>query len=137
MAIPGDWFRILDNREGIAFMNLRLMARRTPAMVKLARIEARTKTINGMRRLTFVLFCAAAGFVCVAMALPQRSKLDEMEARLENAKKREVLALADRDNHLIEHRAVREDPAYLEVQARDRLGLYREGEKVLKFRRER
>lgn len=113
------------------------MARRTPAMLKLTRIEQRTKLIDGVRRLVFVVFCAVAGFVCVAMALPQRKHLDELEVQLEQAKKREILALADRENQLTENRAVREDPAYLEVQARDRLGLYREGEKVLKFSRDR
>jgi cell division protein FtsB len=106
-------------------------------MVKLTRIEARTKLIDGVRRLVFVVCCSVAGFICVAMALPQRTKLDEMEARLETAKHREILALADRENHLTENRAVREDPAYLEVQARDRLGLFRSGEKVLKFRKDR
>jgi len=104
-------------------------------MGKLARMEARTKAIDGIRRMVFVVFCAAAGFVSVAIALPHRTKLAEMEIRLASAKKREVAALADRENQFTEHRAVREDPAFLEVHARDRLGLYREGEKVLKFRK--
>ena len=106
-------------------------------MVKLARIEARTKTINSLRRLTFVIFCGAVGFVCVAIALPQRKKLDEMEGRLESVKRRELVVLANRENQATEHQAVREDPAFLEVHARDRLGLYREGEKVLKFQKDR
>lgn len=118
-------------------MGLRLMARKTPAMVKLARIEARTKTINGLRQFVFVVFCAAGGFLCVAMALPQRDKLEDMETRLEDAKRRETLALEERDNYLTENRAIKEDPAFLEMHARDRLDRYREGEKVLKFRKER
>ena len=116
-------------------MGSQFMAKKTPAMVKLARIEARTKTINGIRQFVFVVFCAAAGFICVAMALPQRDKLEDMESRLEDAKRRETLALEERDNYLTENRAIKEDPAYLEVHARDRLDRYREGEKVLKFRK--
>lgn len=104
-------------------------------MGKLARIETRTKAIDSLRRMVFVVFCAAAGFTCVAMAFPHRQKLGEMEIALEEAKRRELLALADRDNMVTEHKALREDPAFLEVHARDRWGLYREGEKVLKFRK--
>ena len=130
-------FVFLTNSVALDLMGLRLMARKTPAMVKLARIEARTKTINGLRQFVFVVFCAAGGFLCVAMALPQRDKLEDMETRLEDAKHRETLALEERDNYLTENRAIKEDPAFLEVHARDRLDRYREGEKVLKFRKER
>lgn len=109
------------------------MAASKPVMGKIARIEARTRAIDSLRRLVFVVFCAACGFTCVAMAFPHRDKLDEMEARLKDAKQREQMALADKENMNTEHKALREDPEYLEIHARDRLGLYREGEKVLKF----
>jgi cell division protein FtsB len=111
------------------------MAVKIPVMGKLARIEARTEAFNSLRRMLFVVFCAASGFTCVAMAFPHRQRLDEMEQSLKEAKVREQLALADRDNMLTEHKALREDPEFLEVHARDRWGLYREGEKVLKFRK--
>ncbi len=113
------------------------MAKKRPLMVKLARAEARTRAFDGMRRMIFVVFCAAAGFVCVAMAKPQRDKLAEVEERLKDAQHRETIAFADRDNLKTEHRALREDPAFLEMHARDRLGRYREGERVLKFSKER
>lgn len=113
------------------------MAKKKPLLAKLDRIEARTRVIDSLRRLVFVVFCAAAGFVCVAMAMPQRTKLMEVESRLEDARRRETIAMADRENLKTEHRALREDPAYLEVHARDRLGRYREGEKVLKFSKDR
>jgi cell division protein FtsB len=109
------------------------MAKKRPQMVKLARIEARTRAFDALRRGVFVVFCAAAGFVCIAMAMPQREKLLQVEARLKDAQRRESIAMADRENLRTEHRALREDPAYLEVHARDRLGRYREGERVLKF----
>lgn len=78
----------------------------------------------------------AIGFVVVATAFPQRRALEKLEAKLELAKQREAAVLADREYHQIEHRALREDPTFLEIHARDRLDYYREGERILKFRTE-
>ena len=78
----------------------------------------------------------AIGFVVVATAFPQRRALEKLEAKLELARQREAAVLADREYHQIEHRALREDPAFLEIHARDRLDYYREGERILKFRTE-
>lgn len=104
--------------------------------VKLTRLEARTRMIDGAGRMVFVAFCVAIGFVVVATAFPQRRALDKLEAKLELAKQREATVLADREYHQIEHRALREDPAFLEIHARDRLDYYLQGERVLKFRGE-
>lgn len=102
--------------------------------VKLTRLEARTRVIQGAGRVTFVVFCMAIGFVVVATAFPQRRELEKLEAKLHLAKERESGILADREYHQIEYRALKEDPAFLEIHARDRLDYYREGERVLKFR---
>ena len=112
------------------------MAKRSMASVKLTRLEARTRVIQGAGRIVFVVFCIAIGFVVVATAVPQRRELDKLEAKLKLAKERESGIVADREYHQIEYRALREDPAFLENQARDRLGYYREGERILKFRGE-
>ncbi len=106
------------------------------AGVKLTRLEARTRVIQGAGRIVFVVFCMAIGFVVVATAFPQRRELEKLEAKLKLAREREAGIVADREYHQIEYRALREDPAFLEIQARDRLGYYREGERVLKFRSE-
>ncbi|MBK1882052.1 hypothetical protein JIN85_06475 [Luteolibacter pohnpeiensis] len=110
------------------------MAKRKSAAVKLHRLEARTRVIRGVTSMVFVVFCLSIGFVVVATAFPQRRKLQELQADLEQAKVRETEALADREYHQIEHRALREDPAFLEIQARDRLEYYHQGERVLKFK---
>jgi cell division protein FtsB len=81
--------------------------------------------------------CVALGFVVVATAFPQRRTLEKLEANLKLAQERERLVAAERDYRRIELRALREDPAYLEIQARDRLDYFREGERVLRFRRDR
>jgi hypothetical protein len=112
------------------------MARRKIAGVKLTRLEARTRVIQGAGRIVFVVFCMAIGFVVVATAIPQRRELDKLELKLKAAKEREEVVLADREYHNIEHRALREDPAFLEIHARDRLDYYRQGERVLKFKRD-
>ena len=106
------------------------------AGVKLTRLEARTRVIRGAGRIVFVVFCMAIGFVVVATAFPQRRVLEKLEAKLKLAKEREAGIVADREYHQIEYRALREDPAFLEIHARDRLNYYREGERVLKFRGE-
>ena len=83
----------------------------------------------------FLLVCIAMGFVVVATAVPQKRKLEELEGKLKQAKAREQEVLAEREYYQIEHLALREDPTFLEIQARDRLKYYRPGERVLKFRK--
>lgn len=112
------------------------MAKRSTAGVKLTRLEARTRLIHGAGRAAFVGFCMAIGFVVVATAFPQRRDLEKLEAKLVLAKQREAKVFADREYHRVEYRALREDPEFLEIHARDRLDYYREGERILKFRRE-
>ena len=113
------------------------MAKRSTAGLKLNRLEARTRVIRGAQCVVFVAFCMSIGFVVVATAFPQRRELAKLEGKLELAKQREATVNADREYHQIEYRALREDPSFLEIHARDRLDYYREGERVLKFRRER
>ena len=112
------------------------MAKRGMAGDKLTRLEARTRVIQGAGRIVFVVFCMAIGFVVVATAFPQRRELAKLEEKLKLAKEREETVVADRDYHQIEYRALREDPAFLEIHARDRLDYYRQGERNLKIRRE-
>ena len=82
------------------------MARRSMAGVKLTRLEARTRVIQGAGRIAFVTFCMAIGFVVVATAFPQRRALEKLEAKLELAKQREAKVFADREYHQIEHLAL-------------------------------
>jgi hypothetical protein len=111
------------------------MAKRMLAIERVRRLEARTQVFQWAWRGFFVVACLALGLVVVATALPQKRKLYELEAKLDNAKAREQEVLSERESFEIEHRALREDPAFLEIHARDRLNFYREGERVLKFRK--
>ncbi len=113
------------------------MVRKRIEAAKLTRLEARTRMIRGAGRLVFIAFGVALGFVVLATAVPQKRELDKLETRLIQAQEREKLATAQRQQRSIELRALREDPAYLEIHARDRLDYYREGERILRFRRDR
>lgn len=104
---------------------------------KLTRLEARTKAIKGVSKIVFVAFCVALGFVVVATAFPQRRALDKLEAKLKLSQQQERAVTVERDQKNIELRALREDPSFLELQARDRLDYYCEGERVLRFKRDR
>jgi Septum formation initiator len=112
------------------------MAKRSTAGIRLTSLAARTRLIRGARQLAFVVFCMSIGFVVVATAFPQLRELEKLEGKLELAKEREASVLADREYHQVEYRALREDPEFLEIHARDRLDYYREGERIYKFRRE-
>jgi hypothetical protein len=106
------------------------------ASIELKRLEARTRVLRVVNRVAFFTFCLAIGFVVVATAFPQRRALDRLEVKLKAAKEFEQKVLADRDYHNIEHLALKEDPAFLEIHARDRLDYYLEGERVFKFKRD-
>jgi cell division protein FtsB len=113
------------------------MAAKRIEAVKLRRLEARTRVIQGLGRFTLMVFGAALGFVVLATAVPQKRELDSLELKLADAREREQMVGAERDHRRIELRALREDPAYLEIHARDRLDYSREGERVLRLRRDR
>lgn len=95
------------------------------------------RAIQWVGRLALMGCCMAIGFVVVATAFPQRRMLEKLEVSLKLAQERERLVVAERDSRRIELRALREDPAFLEIHARDRLDYFREGERVLRFRRDR
>ena len=113
------------------------MARKRMEAAKLTRLEARTRVIQGAGKLALLACGLSLGFVVVATAVPQRRTLEKLEARLELARRGEGMVFAEREHRRIELRALREDPAFLEIQARDRLDYCHEGERVLRFRRDR
>lgn len=112
------------------------MARKSITGVKLKRLNVRGRVIHGVGGVSVVALSIALGFVVVATAFPQRRQLEKLEVKLQQAKQRESGILADLEYHQIEYRALKEDPAFLEIHARDRLDLYRAGERILKFHNE-
>jgi cell division protein FtsB len=113
------------------------MARKRKEVVVLTRLEARTRVIRGAGHMVFIAFGVSLGFVVVATAVPQWRELGKLETKLQAAVEREQSANTVREHRRIELKALREDPAYLEIHARDRLDYSREGERVLRIRRDR
>jgi cell division protein FtsB len=130
-------FTALDFSPTLRVFVMAIMAAGTLHAAKLARLKTRIRILGFLNRVMFVALCGAAGFLVVAKALPQRNELVRLEKRLDEAKFLEREVAAEREQMRIEHRALREDPGYMEVHARDRLDLHLDGEKVLRFSRER
>jgi len=111
------------------------MAKKRMAATKLTRLEARTRAIQGAGRVALMACCLSMGFVVVATAFPQKREVDQLERKLDLAKEMEKEVLAERNHRQIQLKALREDPKYLEIHARDRLDYSKPGERVLRFKR--
>lgn len=109
--------------------------KRNITTARVTRLEARTRTYGVFAQVAFLVFCLAIGFVILAAAFPQREKLAQLETKLKAEQAREAAIVASKEDITSEFRAIRQDPAYLEIQGRDRLDYYREGEKVLRIKR--
>jgi cell division protein FtsB len=103
---------------------------------RVTRLEARTRAYGMFTQVAFLVFCLAVGFVILAAALPQKRKLAVLESQLKAEQAREASIIASKEDLASEFRAIRQDPAYLEIQARDRLDYFKEGERVLRIKRE-
>jgi len=109
------------------------MVRKQFTAKKLASVEATTKVARGINHILCFCVAIAFGLLIAATAMPQKARYDELQAKLRQTQAREEEALAKKETKEIELHALREDIAYLEVQARDRLNYYRPGERVLRF----
>lgn len=112
------------------------MAKKRIEAAKLMRLEARARVIKGAGKLALIAFCLSLGFVVIASAVPQKRALAKLEAKLKQSQAQERLVNEEQEHRRIELRALREDPAYLEIHARDRLDYARDGERVLRFKRD-
>lgn len=109
------------------------MAKKRFTAKQLARVESRIRLIRVVNRALYVAMAVAFGLVITAFAVPQKKEYEKLQAQLSATREREAETLAQKEHKRIELQALREDTAYLEVQARDRLNYYREGERVLRF----
>ena len=100
---------------------------------QVARMESRIRFLRAMNRALYLGVAVSFGVMIAAYAVPQKKEYDKLQAKLRSVRERERETLAEKEHKRIELKALREDPAYLEVQARDRLNYYREGERILRF----
>lgn len=111
------------------------MAARVMTPGRFRRLQTRARVIRALASVAFLGFSLSCGFVFVAGAIPQQDVLATYERRLEAARKQEAIVYGERDQARTECAALRDDPGFLEIHARDRLDYYREGERVFRFHR--
>jgi cell division protein FtsB len=109
------------------------MAKKRFTAKQLARVEGRIRLYGAVNHMLYVAMAIAFGLVITAFAVPQKKEYEKLQAKLRATQEREQETLARKEHASIELQALREDPTFLEVQARDRLNYYREGERVLRF----
>jgi hypothetical protein len=109
--------------------------KKTSPSVKLKRLEAQTRVICTFNRIIFAVMGLVLGLAVVASALPQKRKLEDLEFKLARVLEDEQRVLAEKHHRELEYRAIKEDPAFLELKAMDRLNLRREGDRVFRFKR--
>ncbi len=94
---------------------------------------------QSLRKLNVVSFYVLLIFGClgvIATCLPEFKSLQVSEGELAVVQDEELAMNARVDQQLREYRALEQDPYFLEVYGRDRLDLYKEGERVFRFSHE-
>lgn len=99
------------------------------------RMEAQTRVLKTTNKLIIAVIFIAIAVVFFATYLPEKRKLEKFQHDLEMAKNREADVEGRLDYLKIKLNALKEDPAFLEIQARDRLPFYRPGETVFQIER--
>lgn len=109
--------------------------KKSTSCVKLKRLEAQTQMIRAVNRIVIGVMGLVLGLAVVASALPQKRRLQELEAKLARTLEAEAKVVAEKDHRETEYLALKEDPEFLELNAMDRLNLHREGERVYRIKR--
>jgi len=97
------------------------------------RVRGRTTGVRIVTRSAFSVFLLTACVALAVLSVPQMRKLRALKEELARAKALETHVEQQKDQKRRDLNAIRNDPAYLELVARDRLDLYREGEKVYRI----
>jgi hypothetical protein len=100
------------------------------------RLEAQTRVICTFNRIVFGVLALVLAMAVVASALPQKRRLTELEDKLLRVLGEEKKIKAELEYRENEHRALKDDPEFLELKAMDRLNLRRQDEKIYRFKRE-
>jgi len=97
------------------------------------RLQARTAGIRIVNRAAFTIFLVTGCVAMAALSVPQMRKLRSLKEELARAKAQEHHVRSHKERKSRELAALRDDPAYLELVARDRLDLYRSGERIYRI----
>jgi hypothetical protein len=96
---------------------------------------ARTRLLKRANIFAFYLLLVIGCIGLIAKSLPEFRALQSAEAELADVLESEVAIQSQYDQQVREYRALKQDPHFLEIYGRDRLDLYKEGERVFRFTR--
>ena len=96
-------------------------------------IRGRTVGVRILTKTAFAIFLITACVALIVLSVPQVRRLRGLEEELSRGNALETHVRNQKEQKRRELNSLREDPAYLELIARDRLDLYREGEKIYRI----
>ena len=96
---------------------------------------ARTQNLRKMNVVAFYVLLMISCIGVISTGLPEFRALQLAEEELALIQKDELVVNAQADQQLREYHALEQDPLFLEIYGRDRLDLYKEGERVFRFSR--
>ena len=99
-------------------------------------LRARTAGIRAVNQFAVVVLVAMGCTTVAVLSIPQVRELKRLEQELAEAEAEERAVLEVRDRKGRELKALRDEPGYLELVARDRLDLHLPGETVFRIKRE-
>lgn len=102
--------------------------------VRHQRLRTRNAQMSTVNRLAFCLLVIVLCAILPVTALPSLSASDELEETYQTEWKQKLKVAAEaNDSADREHRAIQQDPRYLEIKARERLKWSKPGERILVF----
>ena len=101
-----------------------------------SRMFLRTQSLRKLNVVSFYVLLIFACLGVIATCLPEFRSLQSSEEELAKVIADELALNSRVDQQLREYRALEQDPYFLEVYGRDRLDLYKQGERVFRFSRE-
>ena len=102
---------------------------------KITHLRAQTRALRVANGVALCLFGLAVGSLAVVLALPQKQQLEAKQRELDEVLAKEQAVLRVKEDVQARHEALRHDPEYLELHARDRLNLHQRGEVIYRIER--
>lgn len=99
------------------------------------RLKAQTAFIRVTNGFLIAVILIVGALILCASYLPQKIGYEKKMGELVEARQREEQAESQLDYLRIKLEAIKHDPNYLEIQARDRLQVYRLGETIFRIER--
>jgi cell division protein FtsB len=97
------------------------------------RLKAQTTFVRFTNGLLFSVLLIVGAIGIGVTYWPQKNLYQKKQGELAEAREREEMAESRLDSLRIKLDAIKNDPAYLEIQARDRLPVYRPGETIFRI----